>query len=149
MPKIQADFTTVKAGTDFTPLPAQTYHCQIESITAGKTKTQKDKLDFELNVLGSDDNDATLIGRKIFDSITLTTNKGEVNKMALSQIKAYAEAILGEEAANNPTGIDTDDLVNGECMVTVNQHSYEKTEKGPNGETLTGIGNEVKKVSAV
>ena len=58
-----------------------------------------------------------------FDYVYLTTKDGKKNKVGLGRIKAYAEAILGKEAANGKS-IDTDALVNGEFIGYIKQRTY-------------------------
>lgn len=48
-------------------------------------------------------------GAQVFDYIYTKQKDGKINKMGLGQVKGYAEAILGKEAANGPS-LDTDTL---------------------------------------
>lgn len=144
MPRIQADFSNVKAGNDFVALPPGTYLAQIKEIEAKKTQTQKDALNITLVIV--DEKDAELNGRQVFDFITMQKNDGTVNPMALSSIKAYAVAVLGEEAASNPEGIDTDDLKDGTVTIVLAVEQYDSTEIDAEGKPVKKNSNRVKRV---
>lgn len=138
MPRIEADFSTV--STSFDPLPAADYQCTVTGIEEKAARSGLPMLVVTLTV--EDPAHPEHNGRLLFDNIVLKTSKGEVNKIALGQIKSYAEAILGEEAANSPSGIDTDELLHGTVVAVVSQRSYED-----NGETK--LSNDIKKILAV
>ena len=92
-------------------------------------------------------------GKYIFDRITLQKNDGTINPVALSQIKAYGVAILGEEAANNPEGLNTDDFKGARVMVVVGIQTYQRknADGSPmmqDGAPVTGQSNEVKRILA-
>ena len=152
MPKIQADFTTVQAGFDNTPLPDGAYLAKVDDIKEGKTSDQKkDMLTFQLVTEGNED--PAHNGKYIFDRITLQKNDGTINPVALSQIKAYGVAILGEEAANNPEGLNTDDFKGARVMVVVGIQTYQRknADGSPmmqDGAPVTGQSNEVKRILA-
>ena len=140
MPSIQADFS--KISTEFTPLPDGIYTCTIEDITEEKTKqNQLPMLKFELSV--SDPNHPDYEDRKLFDNIVLRTNKGKPNQIGLGQLKAYAIATLGEEAANGGE-IDTDAMKGSQVGVEVKTRSYK-----PEGEDEPRLVNEIKKIHPV
>lgn len=128
-PVVNADFT--KISTDFEPLAEGNYNFLLEEIEAGKTQDgTKDQLIFKSKVIGGEQD-----GKVYQDYLTLQTNKGGVNNVSLSRIKAYAEAILGKETANNPSGIDTDLLKSGSFHGIIKPESYEKTKADGSKET--------------
>lgn len=121
-PVVNADFT--KISTDFEPLPVGDYNFVIDEIESGKTQDgKKDQLIFKHKVVGGE-----LDGRVFQDFVVLQKNDGNVNNISLGRIKAYAEAILGKESANAPTGIDTDTLLKGSFHGIIKEETYEKKE---------------------
>lgn len=120
MPRLEADFE--KISTSFESLPAGEYRVQIEDIVEGETKKKIPQLMFKLVVTEGEKE-----GGVITDFVTLKQHDGKVNKVGLGRIKAYAEAILGVEAANG-SAIDTDDLKGGTCMIVVAERTYEATD---------------------
>lgn len=110
-------------STESGPLPDGDYRCEIESVTEGKSETlpQKDTIKFEHLVIEPQEH----AGRKLFDFLTMQTNKGEVNKMSYGRVKAYAAATVGEDrlAADD---FDTAELKGQTCVITVEIDSYEK-----------------------
>jgi hypothetical protein len=139
MPHLQADFT--KISSSFDPLPPEAYVCIVDEITEkASAEANLPMLVFELVV--DDPSKPDYAERRLFDNIVLKTKKGAVNKVGLGQVKAYAEAILGVEAANNPEGINTDDLKHGSVLVVVTQRSYTQ-----DGEVK--VSNDIKKVLPV
>ena len=120
MPRIQEDFSAISSS--FEPLPAGDYRVRVTKIEEGETRDNKlPQVTIELTVL-----EGALEKRTMTDFVTLKTNKGEKNKIGLGRIKAYAEAILGEERANDTSGIDTDELNGGECIIVVKDDTYEQ-----------------------
>lgn len=141
MPRLEADFSQI--STSFDPLPVGEYRASITTIKDGETNKNKlPQLTFELDVT-----EGEFVGRKLFDFVVLKQNDGKANKIGLGRVKAYAEAILGAEAANGGA-IDTDDLINGEVLLVVSLRTYtKKNEDGSDaGQNTT---NEIKKVLAV
>lgn len=141
MPRIDADFSNIKANASFDAIPAGEYRAVIsEKPEHGLTKkNQLPQVTFVLEVTEGEQT-----GAKLFDFVTLKTAKGEPNPIGLGRIKAYAAAALGEEAANAPDGIDTDDLEGGTVLVEVGIRSYDKDNADGSKETKTA--NEIKKV---
>jgi hypothetical protein len=150
-PRIQADFTNVATGFDNSPLPAGAYLAKIDKITAGKTSDgKKDMITIQMVTEGNDD--PAVNGKFVFDRIVMQKNDGSVNGIALSQIKAYAVATIGEEAANSPEGIDTDEFQGGRVQLVLEVQSFQR--KNPDGSAKvngdgspdTGQSNEIKRV---
>lgn len=135
MPRIEADFSGISSS--FEALAAGEYIVKIDDIEESETKENKlPQMVFKMSVQEGDKKDSV-----IFDYVTLKQNDGKVNKIGLGRIKAYAEAILGEAAANDTSGIDTDELKGGRCQIIVESRTYEK-----DGAQQTG--NKIKKVLA-
>lgn len=144
--RIEADFT--KISSQFGALEDGEYQCVLKDIEEGETKENKlPQVTFIYEV--NDPNKPDFSGRELRQFITLKTKKQEPNKIGLGQIKAVAEAVLGNDAANSPEGIDLEDLKNSTVMLVVKQRSYDK--KGADG-TATGeqgVTNEIVKVLPV
>ena len=120
MPRITEDFSEISSS--FEPLPEGDYRAEITEITEGETKENKlPMLTVQLTVT-----EGPHAKRVMSDFVTLKTNKGEKNSIGLGRIKAYAEAILGAEKANDKAGIDTDELLHGTCIIVVKSEPYEK-----------------------
>lgn len=107
MPKIQEDFSAISSS--FEALPDDDYRFEIESIEDQEKKEGKNTALIVTSVV----KEGPLTGRKFFDYVYLAKNDGTKNSFGLGRIKAYAEAILGKEKANDPSGIDTDELKGG------------------------------------
>lgn len=119
-PRIEGDFTKISSSYEI--LPEGTYRFMVDEIEAGKTKTAGlDQLIFKLKVVGGEHD-----GKPFSDFCVLKTNKGEANTIGLGRVKGYAEAILGQEAANSPEGLDTDQLLKGQFDGIIKHDSYEK-----------------------
>lgn len=143
--RIQEDFT--KIASSYEPLPDGDYEVTIEGIE--ETETQENKLPMYTFTLKVDDpRHPELEGYTLFDRAVTRTNKGQLNRAGLGRIKAYAEATLGEEAANSPEGIDPEEMINSKCVVVVKQRGWEK--KDSNGNVIdSGMSNDIKKVLSV
>lgn len=123
MPKINADFS--KIATDFENLPEDSYRVLIEEIEEGETNENKlPQLKFKLKVM-----EGPMEGKTITDFVVLKQNDGKVNNIGLGRIRAYAQAILGEEAAAGDS-IDTDELRGGSCTITVKHRTYKDKKSG-------------------
>lgn len=121
-PRIEADFSAISSNIG--PLVAGPYVCKVKSIANSKVGTpEKDQIQFVLEV--DDPQHAEANGREVYDNVVLQKNDGQPNKMAYGKIKQYAEAILGEEAANNPTGYDTDEFVGSQVLASITLESYD------------------------
>jgi hypothetical protein len=137
MPKIQADFSSVKSG--FSTLPTDDYRCKIEAVEFDATARNP----FHTITLVVDDPEhVDFNNQKLWDRIYMNKKDGSVNPMSLGKIKQYAEAILGEDEANGDN-IDTDDFVDSYVIATVEVEPWTNEEKGTSGES-----NRVKRVSA-
>ena len=135
-PVLDADFS--KISTDFEPVPADVYRSKIVKIESVETKENKlPALNIELEIMAGD-----FAGRKLFDFVTLKQKDGKRNDVGYGRIKAYAIAILGEEAANSGA-IDTDALVGGSCDCVVEVEKYAKKAEKGGGE---GTRNKVAKI---
>jgi hypothetical protein len=141
MPRLDADFSAISSS--FEPLAPGDYRARVVEIKDGATKKNNlPQLTFSLEVT-----DGEFVGRKITDFVVLKQNDGKVNNIGLGRVKAYAEAILGAEAANG-NSIDTDELVGGECILVVSSRTYEKkNEDGSSGGQATS--SDIKKVLPV
>lgn len=118
--KIEADFT--KVSSSFEQLAEGQYRFKVEEIKMGDEKPgAQTPLLFVSKVQGGDRADTPYT-----DFIYLKTKKGEANAVGQGRIKAYAEAILGDEAANNPSGLELDDMLNGTFDGIIKHESYEK-----------------------
>lgn len=130
--QLQADFS--KISTDFEPLPAGVYRVKIEEQEDGQSKENKyPQINFGLVV-----QEGEFKGRKLFDSVTLQmkdkkTQQVVANTFGLGRIKAYAIAILGEEAGNS-NAIDTDAFKGSIVDVVVSIETYTKTPEKGGGE---------------
>lgn len=144
--RINADFT--KISSSFQPLEDGEYVCTISEIEEGETKENKlPQLKFTLSV--NDPNHPDKENFPLFDYIVLQTKKGQPNRIGLGQLKAYAEAVLGVEAANNPEGLDPDELKNGTVMAVVKQRSYTKKNQDGSDSTEQAVTNEIVKILPV
>lgn len=128
--KITADFTGISSS--FEPLVADaTYHFRVTSVT-----DQADDEQWKLKnaASGGKGNPAIIIVSEVVEGDRANTEyhdyiyplkqDGQPSKRGLGQIKAYAEALLGAEAANSPTGIDVEAFVNGEFDGVMKAESY-------------------------
>lgn len=140
MARIQADFSQISSS--FEPVPDGDYLCVIKEMSEKTTKeNQLPMIAVTLEV--DDPNHPDQQGRLLFDNLVLVQKDGKPNRIGLGQLKAYAEATLGEEAANSPEGIDTEPMVGSQVIASVKLRSWTKGEP-PNQET--GQSNEVKKI---
>lgn len=121
--KLEADFT--KISTEFESLPEGDYNVVVDDIEEGESGDNKlPQLVFMLEVTDGD-----YAGRKIRDYVTLKTNKGARNDIGYGRVKAYAQAILGDDAGNGEN-IDTDDLKKGSCTIVVKEETYKDKKAG-------------------
>lgn len=125
MPKLVADFT--KISSSFENWPEGDYRVRVKDVEEGKTKTNKPQITVILECTEGDK-----AGQEIRDFLTMTKDDGKPNNVSLGRIKAYAEAILGDEAANNPEGIDTDDFKGGDCIILVKHKKDTRPGAGEN-----------------
>jgi hypothetical protein len=134
MPRLEADFSGI--STSFEAIPDDTYRVKIGEIEEKTTKeSQLPALNFSLEVT-----EGPFAGRVVFDFVTLKTKQGTRNDIGYGRVKAYAEAILGKDAANGG-GIDTDELKGGTCEVVITKESFKR-----NGSNTEEFSNKVKKV---
>lgn len=118
--KIEADFT--KVSSSFEQLAEETYRFRIEEIKMGEEKSgSQTPLLVVSKVVGGDRADTPFT-----DFIYLKKKDGTANANGQGRVKAYAEAVLGEEAANNPSGLELDDLLQGTFDGIIKHESYEK-----------------------
>lgn len=119
MPRINEDFS--KISSSFEPLPDGDYRFQLDEIEEQEASEGKNPaLIFKSTVTEGEHKD-----RQFWDYVYLVTNDGKKNKIGLGRVKAYAEAILGQEAANNPEGFDTDELKSGTFLGIIKARTYE------------------------
>lgn len=136
MPKLEADFG--KISHEYQAIPDADYRVTIDEIKETETRENKlPQLEFHLKVA-----EGEYEGRKLTDFVILKQNDGKVNEIGLGRVKAYAIAVLGEEAANG-SAIDTDELRGGSCIVVVKSRTYEKKDKSQ------GTSQDIKKVLPV
>lgn len=144
--RIDADFT--KISSSFQALEDGEYQCAVTDIEESETKENKlPQLIFTLEV--NDPNHSAHTGHVLKDYIVLVQKNGKPNRIGLGQVKAYAEAILGEDAANNPEGIDIDELKNGTVLAVVKQRSYDKKNQDGTASGEQGVTNEIVKILPV
>jgi hypothetical protein len=124
VPKILGDFS--KISSTYEMLPENEYRVRLDDVEEATSSGGLPQVNFKLVVLEGDKAE-----QQVTDFLTLKNNDGKVNKVTQSRIKAYAEAILGDEAANNPEGIDTDDLKGGVCIILIKHESYTKKDGTP------------------
>ena len=136
MAKLEANFSEI--SMDFEPLPNGSYRVKILDIKEGETKENKlPSLSFELEVT-----EGEFAGRKLFDFVTLQQKDGAINKIGYGRVRAFAQAVLGEEAAAG-SSIDTDELKGNICEVVVEINTYEKDASKGGGQ---GKNNKITKV---
>lgn len=146
MPKISADFT--KISSQLGALEDGEYQCVITDIEEGETKTNKlPQIIITLEV--NDPAKSEHNGHQLKEYIVLTQTNGKPNRIGLGTLKGYAEAVLGNDAANNPEGIDTDELKNGAVIAVVKQRSYNKKDQAGAETGEQGLTNEIAKVLPV
>lgn len=119
MPRIEGDFSTISSS--FEALPDGDYRFKLMDIEEQEKVSGKNAA----LIFKSEVQEGEKKGRQFFDYVYLTTNEGKANAIGLGRIKAYAEAILGDEAANNPSGIDTDELKGGVFDGIIKARTYE------------------------
>lgn len=134
--KIEADFSQI--SHEFQHLEDGEYQVTIEKIEEGETRDSKLPTVTVVSRI-NDPNHPDRENFPVYDRITLRTKKGEPNRIGLGHLKAYAIATLGEEQANSPEGIDTDEMIGAACILVIKQRSY----KQDGEDRLT---NDVKKV---
>jgi hypothetical protein len=116
--RIEGDFTKVSSNTE--KLEPGQYRFRVTKAEPGEAQAGKQTpFIIESEVVGG-----TREGTPYQDWIYTQTKDGKPNKMGLGRIKAYAEAILGEEAANSPTGYDSDDFISGTFDGVITHESY-------------------------
>lgn len=116
--KLEADFT--KISTEYVPPVAGDYQMVVEDIEEGKTNSGLPQLVFTNKIVGGE-----YEGRTIKDFVVLQQKNGKVNDIGYGRVKAYAEAILGKEAANGGE-LNTEDLKGGAFTGVLKDDSYEK-----------------------
>lgn len=131
-PMIEGDFTNISSSRE--PLDEGLYTFKLIEII-----DQVEDDEWKAKNVGTDKTPGLVfvsevikgerVGAQNRDYIYTKQKDGKVNKMGLGQIKGYAEAILGKEAANSPTGVNTDLLLNGTF------DGYMKVEKYQDKET--------------
>jgi hypothetical protein len=128
MPIVAADFTRV--SSNFDPLSEGQYRFKITKIVdqsqdeEWKAANAANPTASPATIVSSEVQEGDRIGAVTSDYLYFTTKEGKPSKMGLGKLKAYAEAILGQEAANDPKGIDTDALVGGEFLGFMKAESY-------------------------
>ena len=143
--RIEADFT--KISSSFQPLEDGEYQCVVSELEETESKEAKLPM-LKITLAVNDPNHPDKENHPLFDYIVLMTKKGQPNRVGLGQVKAYAEAILGVDAANNPDGIDPAEFKDGTVMVVVKQRSFTKKDLATGAEE-TSITNEIVKILPV
>lgn len=144
--RIETDFS--KISSQFGAVEPGEYQSVLTEIEESETKENKLPqvvFTFEIN----DPNHPTHTGHPIKSYIVLQTKKGQPNKIGLGQIKAVAEAVLGEDAANSPSGIDLEELKNGTVMLVLGVRSYNKKNQDGTDSGEQGTTNEILKILPV
>jgi hypothetical protein len=121
MPRIDEDFS--KISSSFEPLPPGTYRFHLDEIedqAEAEDARSNPALVFKSTVTEGEHED-----RQFYDFVYLRTNEGKKNKIGLGRVKAYAEAILGKDAANSQDGYDTDELIGGDFEGVITSRTYE------------------------
>lgn len=131
MARVEADFTGISSS--FEPLSEGAYRFKLveivdqskddEWVSKNANTGKQPALVFQSEVQEGERQNSMY-----FDYIYTKTKEGKVNKVGLGKIKAYAEAIIGKEAANNPQGIDTDELLNGTFDGVIKSRKYKDRE---------------------
>lgn len=143
-PRIEGDFS--KISSSFEPFPDGEFRFRVDDVVMGET--QQSKLpQVQIKSVCIDPQHPELEGKPFTEFVVLKTKDGKPNTVGMGRVKAYAEAILGEEAANNPNGIDTDEFKGGEVILSLKTRSYVPDGAAPGTEPR--ISNEVKKVLRV
>jgi hypothetical protein len=132
MPMISADFSGISSS--FEPLEGE-FRFRLVSID-----NQVDDEEWKTKNAGTDKQPALVfisevvdgdrVGAQAFDYIYMQTKQNKPNKIGLGRIKAYAEAILGKEAAASTSGIDTDALLQGEFLGIMKKATYKDKTTG-------------------
>ena len=135
MAVMKANFANI--AMDYEPLPAGDYRVRIEEAEDGQTSTNKEKTSIKLVVTEGEHE-----GRVLYENLVWSTDKGDLNKVSLGRLRAYATAILGEEAASGAE-LDTADLVGGICTVVLKLKTRVRKDTG---ESVTE--NQIAKVLA-
>lgn len=125
--KVEADFSGISSS--FEPLEEGEYNFKLieiqEQANDEEWKAKNDGTDkIPAMVFVSEVLDGERAGAQTFDYVYTKQKDGKVNKVGLGRIKAYAEAILGKEAANSTTGIDTDALPGNAFKGFIKHRSY-------------------------
>jgi hypothetical protein len=108
--KIDADFSTISSNTD--RLEPGTYRFVVKSAAPEEPDSSKphDPTKQIPFTIVSEVVNGPRAGYEMSDRIYLKKKDGGPNKMGLGRVKAYAEATLGEAAANDKN-FDTDQLI--------------------------------------
>lgn len=144
MALIQHDFTQISSSME--PLPDGEYECVVKEIDGNAVSKESSLPMVKVTLEVDDPKFPDYSGRLIFDQFTLQTKEGKPNKVGLGQLKAYAEATLGDEAANSSEGIDTDAMAGSKVLAVIKLRSWSRE---VNGITETGTSNNVKKILRV
>lgn len=133
-PVVNADFTKISSNSD--PLAPGEYLFRLDRIidqatdpewTANTANAGKSPaLVFISEVLEGD-----RAGTEVQDYVYTVSKEQKPIKRGLGRIKAYAEAIQGQEAANSPQGINTDTLPGGEFKGIMVAEAYMDTKVSP------------------
>lgn len=126
-PTINADFSKISSNAD--PLKPGTYRFRLNAIidqendpewkSNPQNQGKSPALIFQHEVTEGD-----RAGTEMSDFVYVTSKEGKPIKRGLGRIKAYAEAIQGVDRANSPTGINTDELPQGEFIGIMEEESY-------------------------
>lgn len=131
-PVIAGDFSKISSNSD--PLKPGTYRFRLDRIedqsqnpewqAAAAVALAQGQQKSAALIFVSEVTEGDRAGTEIQDYVYPTTKKGTSSKIGLGRIKAYSEAIQGQEAANNPRGIDTDTLPGGEFQGIMEENVY-------------------------
>jgi hypothetical protein len=133
-PVIPGDFSKISANSE--PLTAGTYRFRLDRIIDQENDPEWKAANAVNNkqpavIFISEVSEGDRAGTEVQDYQYFKTKEGKPNKRALSRLKAYAEAIQGQEAANSPQGINTDTLPGGEFIGIMEVESYMDNKVSP------------------
>lgn len=125
MPKV--GLNGVQEASDFSPIPAGSYLCRLESITEKVSKNGNDVWNMKFEVVQKpEEGETSYEQRYIFDNLVFSEN-------TLNRVKLIAKRLGGftEEQLNAEDGIDLqkESFEGKVCILTVIIEEYEGKEK--------------------
>lgn len=127
MAKVNASLADV--STKYELAPPDNYRLKVDEI---KEKVEGGRQNFNLKIVINDSGEQQ--GKVIYHNIAMHQKDGQENKAGATDLKRFAEAILGIEQ-DDPDydwdAFDTDDLLKGEFMADVYIDSWVKDQGLP------------------